>query len=69
MKSDEERFREALEDIANHFDDQSFPRHKEFADCASIMVNYAVAVLDGCPLDMGEWFEYYGRRLDRREIR
>lgn len=52
--SDEERFRRALEDIANHFDDQGFPPHG--GNCAETMVNYAGEVLSGYDGYMGDWY-------------
>lgn len=61
--SDEERFRRALDDIANHFDDQDFPRHSEFNDCDVLMVNFAGNVLSGYDGYFGNWYkEWMGKR-------
>jgi len=60
--SDVERFHSALDDIANHFDDQGFPSH-DTNTCASIIVNFASAVFwDGYEGYMGDWYTEQERR-------
>lgn len=57
--SDEERFRRALDDIANHYDDQSFPSHTDGEDtsCGQMIVNFASAVFwDGYDGYMSDWY-------------
>lgn len=54
------RFRRALDDIANHYDDQSFPPHtkeEEDPSCGQIIVNFASAVFwDGYDGYMSDWY-------------
>ena len=51
-----ERLRTAWGYIADHFDDQAFPRHTDVDDCGVIMVNFASAVLGGYDGYMGDWY-------------
>ena len=54
--TNEERYKFALEEINNHFDDQGF-FHKDKISCAEVLVNYAGAVLNGYDDCLSEWNE------------
>jgi hypothetical protein len=53
-----ERLRSALGNIADHFDDQGFPRHSDVDCCDEILVNFAMAVYyDGYVGYIGDYYK------------